>query len=57
MMQPTIMTHISQNPAAVLMAVSLPHRTTVSEITIATTIKRDMTADLEAALTKRTTDA
>ena len=40
--------------AAVLMAVSLPHRTTVSEIAIATTIKRDMTADLEAALTKQT---
>ena len=42
--------------AAVLMALSLPHRTTVSDIAIATTIKRDMTADLEAALNKQSVD-
>lgn len=42
--------------AAVLMAVSLPQRSTVSEIAIATTLKRDMTADLEAALTKQRAD-
>lgn len=40
--------------AAVLMAVSLPHRTTISEIAISTTIKRDMSADMEAALSKKT---
>ena len=43
--------------AAVLMALSLPHRTTVSEIVIATTLKRDMTADIEAALSKQTPES
>ena len=43
--------------AAVLMALSLPHRSTVSEIVIATTIKRDMSADLEAALNKQTIES
>ena len=42
--------------AAVLMAVSLPQRTTVSEIAIATTITRDRSADLEAALNKQTSE-
>ena len=42
--------------AAVLMAVSLPQRTTVSEIAIATTTKRDTSADLAAALTKQSSD-
>ncbi|MCB1123109.1 MAG: SDR family oxidoreductase, partial [Verrucomicrobiae bacterium] len=35
--------------AAVLMALCLPHRTTVTDIVIATTLQRDMTADIQAA--------
>ena len=42
--------------AAVMMALSLPHRTTVTEIAITPTVQRDMSADLEAALTKQTPD-
>ncbi|MDA1074802.1 MAG: SDR family NAD(P)-dependent oxidoreductase [Proteobacteria bacterium] len=39
--------------AAVMMALSLPHRATVSEIAITATIPRDMTADVKAALAKQ----
>jgi NAD(P)-dependent dehydrogenase (short-subunit alcohol dehydrogenase family) len=42
--------------AAVLMAVSLPRRAMVSEIAIGATVPRDMTADVEAALTKRSSN-
>lgn len=42
--------------AAIMMAVSLPHRATVSEIAITATIPRDMSADVKAALTKETPD-
>jgi len=42
--------------AAVMMAVSLPHRATVTEIAITATMPRDMTADVSAALTKQTPD-
>ena len=42
--------------AAVMMAVSLPHRATVSEIAITATVPRDMSADVEAAMTKQTPD-
>lgn len=38
--------------AAVLMAVSLPRRATVTEITLGATFPRDMTADVAAAMTK-----
>lgn len=40
--------------AAVMMALSLPHRATVSEIAITATAPRDMTADVKAALNKKT---
>ncbi len=39
--------------AAVLMAVSLPRRTMVTEIAIAATVARDMSADVAAAMSKR----
>ncbi len=42
--------------AAVLMAVCLPHRATVSDITIGATVPRDMSADVKAALTKEKPD-
>ena len=42
--------------AAVLMAVSLHHRSMVSEIAITPTIPRDMSADVKAAMTKQTPD-
>ncbi|MDE0770334.1 MAG: SDR family NAD(P)-dependent oxidoreductase [Opitutaceae bacterium] len=42
--------------AVVLMALSLPHRATVSEIAITTTAQRDMREDIKAALTKETPD-
>jgi NAD(P)-dependent dehydrogenase (short-subunit alcohol dehydrogenase family) len=40
--------------AAVMMAVSLPHRTTVSEIALTATVPRNMTEDIKAALAKQT---
>ena len=40
--------------AAVLMAVSLPRRAMVSELAIAATDPRDMSADVAAAKTKQT---
>lgn len=43
--------------AAIMMALSLPHRATVSEIAITATMPRDMSADVKAALTKETPDA
>ncbi len=42
--------------AAVLTAVSLPRRATVSEIAIEATVPRDMSADVEAAMTKQRAD-
>ena len=42
--------------AAVLMALSLPHRATVSEILLTTTIARDMKEDFKAALRKEKPD-
>ncbi len=42
--------------AAVMMALSLPHRATVTEIAITATIPRDMTADVKAALSKQSAD-
>lgn len=42
--------------AAVMMALSLPHRATVAEIAITATVQRDMSADVEAALSKQTPD-
>ncbi len=39
---------------AVMMALSMPRRATVSEITITATVPRDMSADIKAALEKRT---
>ena len=38
--------------AAVMMAVSLPHRATASEISVSPTFNRDFSEDLKAALTK-----
>ena len=40
--------------AAVMMALSLPHRATVMEIAITATVARDMSADVTGALTKET---
>lgn len=40
--------------AAVMMALSLPHRATVTEIAITATVPRDMTADVRAAREKQT---
>ena len=42
--------------AAVMMALTLPHRATVSEIAITATVPRNMTEDVRAALSKRTPD-
>ena len=42
--------------AAIMMALCLPHRATVSEIAITATQPRDMSADIKAALTKQTPD-
>ena len=39
--------------AAVMMAVALPRRAMVSELTITATEPRDMSADIAAALSKR----
>lgn len=39
--------------AAVMMALALPHRATVTEIAITATMPRDMSADFKAALTKQ----
>jgi NAD(P)-dependent dehydrogenase (short-subunit alcohol dehydrogenase family) len=41
--------------AAVIMALSLPQRTSVTDIVIATTFQRDMTTDIEAARNSRST--
>lgn len=42
--------------AAVMMAISLPERANVSELMITATFPRDMTADVNAALSKKTAD-
>ena len=42
--------------AAIMMALSLPHRATVTEIAITATQPRDMSADVKAALSKQTPD-
>ncbi|MCZ6890853.1 MAG: SDR family NAD(P)-dependent oxidoreductase [Gammaproteobacteria bacterium] len=39
--------------ATVMMALSLPHRATVSEIAITATVPRDMSADIKAAMDKK----
>jgi NADP-dependent 3-hydroxy acid dehydrogenase YdfG len=39
--------------AAVMMALQLPHRATVTEIAVTATVPRDMSADIKAALTKK----
>ena len=43
--------------AAVMMALQLPHRATVTEIAITATVPRDMSADVRAALKKKSPDA
>lgn len=43
--------------AAIMMALSLPHRATVTEIAITATAPRDMSADVKAALTKENADS
>ncbi len=40
--------------AAIMLALALPHRATITEIAITATLPRDMSADVKAALTKRT---
>ena len=42
--------------AAVMMALALPHRATVTELAITATVPRDMSADVRAAMTKPSTD-
>ena len=49
-----VMMQSSDIADAVMMALSMPRRATVSEITITATVPRDMSADIKAALEKRT---